>query len=155
MLGPENIVAPNDGKEPIAKSVRDFIRRCPYLPEYSRYINVNYLSEETDAFAIETIIAEPLIKRYVNGDAIKEYQFFFTSREEYSKDVIENIKSSEFYELFAGWLEECSKQGVLPTLDGNRKSLQIEAKTQGYIESSQNSKAKYVIQCGMRYFESY
>lgn len=154
-MTPADIKAPNQDVAKIVESVRKFIKMCPYLPEYRKHINVNYLGGDVDEFSIETIPSDPIVKRYITGESIRQFQFYFESREQFDKDVINNLQTNGFYELFAGWLEECTKQKVLPDLEGNRKCLSISADTQGYIMDIQNGKASYVIQCTMRYVQLY
>lgn len=154
-LLPNTIKATNDGCTPGVKALREFLKQCPYLPEYYKCINVNYLGSEADEFMIESIPGETVLKRYINGDSIRQYQFYFASREVYTKDVIENLENISFYENFAGWLEECTKEKVLPELEGKQYCLGIEAVTSGYAFDTQNGKAQYIIQCNMKYFQQY
>ena len=154
-MKPHDIKALNDGSEHIISSLRAFLAQCPYLPEFCECLNVNYLGGDTDSFMIEPIPSEPIVKRYVNGDSIRRYGFYFSSREYYAKDVLENLNSASFYEDFAGWLEECTKEKVLPELEEKQYCLSIEAVTSGYAFDTQNGKAQYIIQCNMKYFQQY
>lgn len=150
-----SIRVPSSDETAIVESLRDFLKECPYLPEYFKYINVEYLGAEEDSFGIESVVADPVLREYVDGSSIRQYQFYFTSRELHSMDVVENVQNSQFYELFSEWLRLCTKNRILPNLTGNRKAIDIRANTQGYVVSAENSKAQYMVQCCLRYFKSY
>lgn len=137
----------------IIGKIRDFIRTCPYLQEFEEAIrvNVNYLGEEATSYSIEETPVNPIVKRYIDGSTRRQYAFVFTSRESYGADVLQNIANSEFYEHFADWLEECSDNGVLPELEGNKESLKIEATTTGYAFLVSEDSARYQIQCRLIY----
>lgn len=153
-ISPNNVRIPTEDQMPVVEALRDFLKECPYLPEYFKYINVEYLDAEEDSFGIESAVADPIVKEYIDGSSIRQFQFYFTSREMLTVDVLENVQNSQFYELFAEWLRECSKERTLPELGGSRKAIDLRAVTQGYVVSSENSKAQYLIQCTLKYFKS-
>lgn len=153
-LDPSTIKAPSEGEKALVESLRDYLKQCPYLPELSKFINVDYLGEKEDSFMIESVVAEPMVRRYLQG-SVRQFQFYFASREMFSMDVLENISNSTFYERFAEWLEECTKARALPELSANRICQSVSAVTQGYVVDAQNTKAQYMIQCRMLYYQNY
>lgn len=152
-MKPEEVKATNSEHDPVVKALKEFISKCPYLPELNQGINVDYQGAEIGEYMIEATPADPWIKRYVNGTGIKQFPFNFSSKELYTEDVLENINNSGFYERFSEWLNECSRNGVFPELDGNRKPMKIFATTSGYLYDSENGKAQYVIQCNFHFFQ--
>lgn len=137
----------------IIDSLRDYIKACPYLGEFNKGINVDYLAVDSVTYSIEEVPCEPILKRYVNGDTKRQYVFIFASRESYGPDVLVNIENSGFYEDFANWLEIQSSKGDLPILDENKESLILEASTTGYAFQTEIDKARYQIQCRLIYFQ--
>ena len=89
-------------------------------------VNVNYLEPNVDTYSIEEMPIEPILKRYVNGDSIRQYAFIFTSREPYGSDVLQNIDNSGFYEKFADELETKNNNEVFPILDNGSETLEIK-----------------------------
>ena len=87
----------------IIECIRDFIKKCPHLPDYYKSIGVDYLDSGVASYMIEAVPCKPVVKWYVNGTSIRQYAFHFSSREAYSADVIENLENSMFYERFYGW----------------------------------------------------
>lgn len=142
----------NENEKSIIECIRDFIRHCPYLPEYYKSIGVDYLDSSVASYMIEAVPCKPIIKRYITGQSIRQYTFHFSSREAYSADVIENLENSMFYERFSGWLESCSKAGDLPELTGGKVAREITATTPGYVYDEEQGKAQYLIQCNLIYY---
>ena len=68
----------------IIEYVRDFIKECPLLE--GERLNVDYVGTQM-SFSVDTLPCDPIIKRYVDGGAVKQYQFALTSKEEYDEDI--------------------------------------------------------------------
>ena len=138
----------------IIDSIRKFIRTCPYLQEFDGAVkvNVDYLGEESTAYSIEETPCEPIIKKYVDGSSIRQFEFIFCSRESYGPDVLQNISNCGFYEDFANWIEEENAKNNLPILDG-KECRSIECLTTGYAFQTDVDKARYQIQMRITYFQ--
>lgn len=139
----------------IIKSLRDYIRNCPYLDTFNNAIrvNVNYLEPNTDTYSIEEVPIEPIVKKYVNGDSIRQYAFIFTSREPYGIDVLQNIDNSGFYEIFADWIENQNNNEILPKLEENLEPLEIKVTSTGYAFAVTEDTAQFQIQLRLKYFK--
>lgn len=137
----------------IIKALRDYISQCPYLYEFNKGINIDYLDNDSTTYSIEEVPCEPIIKQYINGDTKRQYDFIFASRESYGADVFQNIENSGFYEDFSSWIEEESSKGNLPSLEGNRESLEIKVSTTGYAFQTDDNSARYQIQLKLIYFQ--
>ena len=118
----------------IIKSLRDYMRKLKCLETFNNAIriNVNYLEPNTDTYSIEEVPIEPIVKKYVNGDSIRQYAFIFTSREPYGVDVLQNIDNSGFYEKLADEIEENNNKDILPLLDNGLEPLEIKVTSTGY-----------------------
>lgn len=138
----------------ITNKVAEFIAGCPFLQEFQEMfpvVNVDMLQEDVTAYSIESTPAEPILKRYANGDTVRQYVFSLCSRVLYGDE--ENRDTSEFYEKFADWLDECTKAGNLPELTGKLQSKSIRATTDGYLYDAQETKCQYRIQCQFIYYK--
>lgn len=138
----------------VSVKVKEFIEGCPFLKEFEQMfpvVNTDMLGEDTTSYSIESTPADPIIKRYSNGDAVRQYVFSLCSREIYGES--ENEETAEFYEKFADWLEECTRSGALPKLTGKLKSKSIRATTGGYLYDNKGTKCQYRIQCQFLYFK--
>lgn len=139
----------------IIKALRDYIRTCPHLDTFNNAIkvNVNYLEGSPDTYSIEEVPIDPIVKKYVNGDSIRQYAFIFTSREPYGIDVLQNIDNSGFYEKFADWIEDNNNKDILPVLDNGLEPLKIEVTSTGYAFAVSEDTAQYQINLRLKYFK--
>lgn len=137
---------------PIIEAVRQFMQSCPYVKEFGR-VNVDWLDKKAKGFAIETVPAETVIKRYVNGDAVKQFVFLIATREAYSADLLQNVDNIAIFERIAAWLKEQTLAGNLPELGGGRYAQKIESLTEGYAYQTSIDTARYQMQCRLVYDE--
>lgn len=139
----------------IIKALRNYIRTCPHLDTFDNAIkvNVNFLEPDVDTYSIEEVPIEPILKKYVNGDSIRQYAFVFTSREPYGVDVLQNIDNSGFYEKFADWIENQNNNEVYPLLDNGLEVLEIKVTSTGYAFAVTEDTAQFQIQLRLKYFK--
>lgn len=138
----------------VAVKVAEFIKTCPFLGEFEQMfplVILDKLDENATSYSIESTPAEPILKRYTNGDTVRQYVFSLCSRELYGE--AENEKTAEFYEKFADWLDECTEEKNLPELPGQLHSRSIRATTCGYLYDDQGTKCQYRIQCQFIYLK--
>lgn len=139
----------------VIEAVRKFIQdNCPFLEELDELfpvVNLDKLEEVPASYSIESVPSEPVVKRYMNGDSVRKLTFYLCSRNLY--DVQENADTSEFYEKFADWLEECNSEGNFPVLDGGKRAQKFVANTGGYVNDTAGTLAQYQIQCELRYYK--
>jgi hypothetical protein len=103
------------------------------------------------AYSLDPLPCDPIIQRYVDGGARKQYQFAFMSKDEYDEDVRINIENSGFYEAFEDLLEELNNYGKLPDLGLKKSALFFETLNKGYLYDIDGNKAKYRIECRLVY----
>jgi hypothetical protein len=139
----------------ISGKVREFMNGCPFLEEFKEatfpVVNLNLLGEDETAYSIEDTPAEPIVKRYTNGDTLRQYVFSFCSRTLYSPSA--NLDTAEFYDKFSDWLDECTRKGELPELGGNLQAKALRATTGGYMYDSKGKSCQYRIQCQFTYYK--
>lgn len=139
----------------IIDSLRDYMRNLKCLETFNNAIrvNVNYLEENPDTYSIEEVPIEPIVKKYVNGDSIRQYAFIFTSREPYGVDVLTNIDNSGFYEKLADEIEDNNDKGIFPLLDNGLEPLAIEVTSTGYAFAVTEDTAQFQIQLRLKYLK--
>ena len=138
----------------VATKVAEFIAGCPFLEEFEQMfpiVNVDLLGEDATAYSLELAPADPIVRRYTNGDTIRQMVFSLCSREWYGEES--NKDTAEFYEKFSDWLDECTEQGRLPALSGNLTSKSIQATTGGYLYDNEGTQCQYRIQCRFLYYK--
>ncbi len=106
-------------------------------------------------YTLEDVPANPVVKQYTNGSSIRQALFVLASRELYSRDAIENLKSGGFYERLADWLESQNRKRDLPKLPEGLTAQKLEATTNGYCMSAdiQQNIQRYQIQLRLIYLK--
>lgn len=143
----------------VISSIRDFISQCPCLDDFNKAfsdvefakVDLDKLEEDAVSYMIETVPADPIVKRQVNGDTVRRVVFAFCSRVFYGD--VENIDTSDFYENFSYWLEDCTRDGVFPKLGAGKEARKIRATTNGYLMDAETHAAQYRIQCEFIYYQ--
>lgn len=135
----------------IMGAVREYLGNCPLF--YGNSLRVNFLGEEPQEYTLEDVPAAPILKKYHDGSTVRQALFVLASRELYSRDAMENLKASGFYEQLSDWLESQCCQGTLPELPKGMKARKIEATTNGYCISAdiQQNVQRYQIQLRLIY----
>lgn len=131
----------------IIEYVRDFISMCPYVN--GERVNVDYIGTAM-TYSVDALPCDPLIQLYVDGGKKKQFQFAFTSKEEYDEDIRVNIENSGFYERFEEWLDEESMSD-LPGMWDKKTPIRFETINKGYLYDVDGNKAKYRIECRLIY----
>lgn len=116
-------------------------------------LRVDYLGENPVEYTIEVLPCDPVVKRYLGGNTVRQYLFAFGSREFYSQERLQNIQNSAFYERLADWVETKSMSGVLPELPDGMEAQQLEVVSSGYLFDGSMTNARYQIQLRLLYFK--
>lgn len=139
----------------IIESIRNYMRNLECLDTFNNAIrvNINYLEENPDTYSIEEVPINPIIKKYINGDSIRQYAFIFTSREPYGVDILTNIDNSGFYEKLGNEIERNNENEIFPLLDDGLEPLKIEVTSTGYAFAVTEDTAQFQIQLKLKYFK--
>jgi hypothetical protein len=113
-------------------------------------VNVDYLGDAME-YSIDPLPCDPVIQKYVDGGSKKQFQFAFTSKEEYDQDARINIENSGFYQQLDEWLESKSFAGELPALEAGKSPVRIETMNSGYLYDVDGENARYRIECRLIY----
>lgn len=136
-------------KDTIIKSIREFFETCPVIQDR---ITLENLGGNTPEYCVETTPCNPIVKAYVDGSAKKQYLFVFAGREIFGDDI-DNLTNSEFYDSVANWVEQQDNKGNLPVLQGGLEPQRLQILTNGYVYDSDETKARYQIQCKLTYYK--
>lgn len=130
----------------ITKAIRDYLLTCPYLNQ--KKINIDYLGSDADEYSIEKISCEPVIKQYIDGSTIRQYQFALTSIKFYDSNYSINMENNDFYELFEQWIKKQNDANNFPYIEG---VYAIEVIQDSSLETKETDTAKYQIQLRVLY----
>lgn len=139
-------------KTPI-ESIRDYFDKCPILDQEAR-LHLDYLGLEPIEYAIYTEPTDPVIKKYVDGGELRQHTFIFAIRNQMSSAYVTQLENIAFFDRLIQWIEQNSRNKVLPQLEGNnRESQRLEILSNGYLMATENGQAQYQIQMRLVYKE--
>lgn len=131
----------------VIQAVRDYLLTCPYLSQEN--INIDYLGSEAKEYSIDKISCEPILRQYIDGSSIRQYQFALTSVESYSNDYSVNQKNIEFYEMFENWVQEQNAISNFPDLLEKVYAIEIIENTS--LITKEINTAKYQVKIRILY----
>ncbi|MCI8673057.1 MAG: hypothetical protein HFI89_06165 [Lachnospiraceae bacterium] len=133
------------------EGIEQYFLNCDVLKDGC--LRVDFLGNKPVEYAIEVLPCDPVLKRYVGGDTVRQYLFAFGSREYYSQERLQNIENSVFYENFSDWVEEQSQAGNLPELPEGMEAQELKVLSSGYLFDGSMSNARYQIQLQLKYYK--
>lgn len=136
----------------IIEGIEQYFLNCDVLKDGC--LRVDFLGDRPVEYAIEVLPCDPVLKRYVGGDTVRQYLFAFGSREYYSQERLQNIANSAFYEHFSDWVEEQNLAGNLPELPEGMKAQGLKVLSSGYLFDGSMSNARYQIQLQLKYYKA-
>ena len=134
----------------VIESIRKWLKTYPGL---SGRLDVDFLDEEAEAYSLDTIPCEEVIKRYRDGSKMKQYQFAVSSRRFYEQNINQNIDNLKFFEDLTEWVENKAAVKDFPVMDKGRTAQKIVVTSNAYpFIVSEDGKARYQIQMRLEYF---
>lgn len=133
----------------IIDALRDFFNQCPLIS--GERVDVDFLDSDSESYSIDTVPADPIIKKYASGGSMKQYCFILAGRERYG--IGRNCSNAAFYERLAEWLEEKNVKGELPDIGEGKTVQSIEVTASGYMFEEDIQSAGYHLQCRLIYTE--
>lgn len=138
----------------VIESIREYFDSCPLLKADAK-LNLDYLGLEEVEYGIYSEPVNPVIKKYVDGDELKQHTFVFAVKNLMSDSYITQLENISFFDRFIQWVEQNNKQRKLPQLEGKRQAQRLEILTNGYLIAQDEGKAQYQIQMRLIYKEEY
>lgn len=138
----------------VIESIREYFDKCPLLKADAK-LNLDYLGLEDVEYGIYSEPVNPIIKKYVDGDELKQHTFVFAVKNLMSDSYITQLENISFFDRFIQWVEQNNKQRKLPQLEGKRQAQRLEILTNGYLIAQDEGKAQYQIQMRLIYKEEY
>lgn len=129
------------------EKIRKYLIENGIVDEECR-VNVDFLGEKPTEFAIIPIAVNPILKKYIDGSSLRQYQFQLISCNYYGADVLQNMANSKFYEELYDKIESFNDEGVLPDIKGVES---IECLNNGAILDVTTNTARYSIQMKITY----
>lgn len=135
----------------IMEGLTAYFFKCPLLKD--GVFRVNALGSDPVEYALESAITSPVLRKYIDGSSIRQYQFNFNSREAYSMDRIMAIQNESFYEDLCNWVEEQSVSGNLPEMPKGCEAQALTVLAPGFMLDASMENAFYQVQLQLKYFK--
>lgn len=119
----------------------------------------NFSDDTVDAFGFFTQYADKDVKKYIRVGAIREYGFEIRIVKNYSSNTDDiNLQAMNFAQDFNDWVEEQNRIKNYPDFGDKCEIQKIESlqNMPNLVGTSEDeSKAYYMLQCKVTYFEKY
>ena len=129
------------------KAVQDFLLSYQSL-EDNRPVWVEMLGEEPLSYTV-FLVPGKQVQEDIIGNKTVSYPFGFGAVEVIADNSA--LLAAEFYEAFAGWLDEQTESGNLPTLDTGKTAISIEALDTATIIERAEKTGVFQILCKLVY----
>ncbi len=135
------------------EAVRKWLRTYESLS--SGRLGVDFLPEKAQTYSVDSVPGPEIVKRYLDGSAVKQFDFVLASREFFGDSIGQNADNLQWYEEFSAWVAQQNRRPKhLPELMPGRRAQKVEVTTSGYpFQMTSEGKARYQIQLKMTYFE--
>jgi hypothetical protein len=135
----------------VIQSVQKWLKTYSGL---SGRLDVDFLGENVDAYSVDTIPCEEILKRYKDGGTLKQFQFAVSSRRFYEQNIKQNTSNLQFFEDLTAWVEQKARARELPAMDKGRTAHKIVVTSTAYpFVVSEDGKARYQIQMRLEYYQ--
>lgn len=135
----------------VIQSVQKWLKTYSGL---SGRLDVDFLGEDAEAYSVDTIPCEEIIKRYKDGGTLKQFQFAVSSRRFYEQNIKQNTSNLQFFEDLTAWVEKKARARELPAMDKGRTAQRIVVTSTAYpFVVSEDGKARYQIQMRLEYYK--
>lgn len=117
-------------------------------------MHVDWLPAEAQTYSVDSVPAEPVLIRYMDGSSRRQKLFLVASREYFAPDVDDQIQNTEWFDTLSDWVETQNLQRNFPDLGKGRKCKSIELITTAYpVDVSDDGMARYQVQMRMIYLQ--
>lgn len=137
----------------IIDSVREYMLTCPKLAGMK--ININCLGTKMRSFSIDNVAAESVIKKYCDGEVLKQAVFTLCIRDRYDETLGENLYVINLLEDIENWIYKQNIIKNLPNLGTDNMTVRsIEVTKSGYLHETSMSSGKWQLEFKIIYKQS-
>ena len=135
----------------VIESLREWFKQYEGL---SGRLDVDFLPAEADTYSLDTIPCEEVIKRYMDGGTLRQYQFSVSSRRAYDHNIAQNVDNLGFFEGLTEWVEAREKARELPNMGEGKTARKLVVTSNAYpFVVTEDGKARYQIQMRLEYYK--
>lgn len=134
------------------QALQDWFSQSPYVTD----LYFNFTPAEEGVTGVAPISGETVLKRYLGGYALKEYDFGVVQFKSVNTDVPNNNdNATEMYDvdLLMDWIKEQDKQRNYPNFEGCTIQRVEVLNNMPVVTGQDDEVAKYMCQCRVTYLE--
>lgn len=137
----------------ITKHLQEYFLTFPGLA--GKRLDIDCLAPNDGAYSLDSIPTETIVKRYIDGSAVKRHLFVISSRCFYSNDLQQQEENLAFFEDLSDWLFREEALGHVPNLGEKRTARKISVLSSAYPISVDDGgeTARYQIQLELIYLQ--
>ncbi len=129
----------------IIDAVREYILSCPKLA--GKKININCLGTKIRSFSIDNVPVESVIKKYCDGEVLKQAVFTLGVRDRYDETLGENLYVMTLLEDIEDWIYKQNIIKNLPVLGGsNMIARSIEVTKSGHLYDTSMASGRWQLE---------
>ena len=110
------------------------------------------LSNEINNYSLDKIPTDTEVETWIIGGSVNRDVYSFRSRNNYSRDTIDNLLNVGFFEKFESLIKYNNNEGILPDID-NIES--IECLNCGTMVNAEAKTSEFDIQIQITYRDNY
>lgn len=132
----------------VMKSITDWLKGYEGL---TGRLDVDMLDDEAECYSVDCVPCQELVKQYLDGSSIRQFQFTIASRRFYDQNIAQNLDNLQFFEDLTEWV---SRRGNLPSMDKGKTARSITVTSNAYpFIPGENGTARYQIQLRLEYYQ--
>ena len=137
----------------IIDSIREYMLSCPKLS--GKKININCLGVTLRSFSIDNVAAESVIKKYCDGEVLKQAVFTLAVRDRYDESLGENLYVMNLLEEVENWIYNQNIMKNLPVLGSkDMVTRSIEVTKSGHLHDTSMSSGRWQMEFRIVYKQS-
>lgn len=137
----------------IIEAIREYMLSCPKLS--GKKININCLGVKMRSFSIDNVAAESVIKKYCDGEVLKQAVFTLAVRDRYDESLGENLYVMNLLEEVENWIYNQNIIKNLPVLGSEKlTSRSIEVTKSGYLHDTSMASGRWQLEFRIVYKQS-
>lgn len=113
-------------------------------------LNVSFIDTKPNNYSLNLVPTERVVETFISGSKICQDTYYFTSRKEYTLDLIENMENIGFFEELTKLIETKNYNGILPSISGIES---IECLDCGGLQNATPETSLFSIQIRIKYLE--
>lgn len=135
----------------IYKGLMDYLSQCPQLA--NQRFNFDFLGSSPPQWSLQIPTNAPELFTSAVGDTHNKLDFILVSVEHFGDDIQHNINNLDGFQAISKWFRKQNRNKAYPDLGAGKTVTGVFATTDGYIEGTTESSARYQIQCRAEYVQ--